>query len=114
MKKISRLIACALILVLSVFMFACTPASLDKAKEKMEKAGYEVSIVEDDKGEGIMYAYKSNEQIMAIMFADNESAKAFYNDSAKMYAFILFDKDSAVLSGRWIYAGTSQAMKDFK
>ena len=84
MKKLIRLASCVLVLVLSVFMLACTPTSLDKAKEKMEKAGYEVSVVAEDEGEGIVYAYKGNEKIMAIMFEDKEDAEEFYNDSVKM------------------------------
>ena len=113
MKKLIRLASCVLVLVLSVFMLACAPASLDKAKEKMEKAGYKVSVVTEDEGEGIVYAYKGNEKIMAIMFEDKEDAEEFYNDSVKMYAFILFDMDNAVLEGKWIYSGTAQAIKDF-
>lgn len=113
MKKLIRLIACTIMLVLAMVMLACTPANLEQAEEKMGKAGYNVNILAEENAEGVLVASKGNERIMAMLFQTKEQAEEFYNNDYKMLAFILYDIDNAVLDGKWIYSGTSQAMKDF-
>ena len=114
MKKLIRLIACTIMLVLAMVMLACTPTNLEKAEEKMGKAGYNVSIIADENAEGVLVASKGNERIMAMLFQTKEQAEEFYNNDYKMLAFILYDIDNAVLDGKWIYSGTAQSIKDFK
>lgn len=115
MKKIIKWISCALVLVLSFALLACTPANLEKAEEKMDKAGYDVSVLADDDSDaGTVFATKGNEKIMAKFFIDEEAAEEFYNNDVKMLAFVAYDIDSAVLDGKWIYAGSAKAIEDFK
>ena len=137
MKKLSLII---LILILLFVFSACTPKTMEKAKNKMEKKGYTVEaylISEDginylnsdskngfvkivipmtEKVDGRLQAYKdpndSHSDGLVALYFDNEiKAINFYNEYQNEYNI---DNDyEFVRSGKWVISGTSQAIKDF-
>ncbi len=125
MKKTIAVIAViALIAVLGVVLFACAPASIEKATTKMTKAGYTVtsySTKDAEDSDGGITAVKANsltdwDGIYAVHFTSNKAAKAYYEklvgeskeDKAEA------KKDNLVQDGKWIYWGSTDAIKAFK
>lgn len=101
-------------------MVACVPGDLAKAEEKMEKAGYSVTVSQGDVAEvlygeevvGFMVATKSEGSgllntktytITAILFENNKAAKAYAEG-----------KEKSVVDGKWVYTGDEEAVKAFK
>ena len=111
--------AVALIAVVACVLFACVPSNLDKAKTKMEDAGYTVIAVEKsyEGFEGGFSATKvsiseGSGQLFAFYFKDSKSAKAAYDkmgDSEKKEK-----SDIIKLKGKWIYIGSEAAIKAFE
>ena len=122
MKKIFGLL---LAICMCLFCVACAPADMGKAKEKMEEAGYKVTVVGETAAELLSGAYavdmmnatKSEggllnleiETVTAILFESSSAAKDYY-DSVKD------DKEedeSCKQSGKWVITGTEEAIKAF-
>ena len=133
MKKIIAIIAViALMAVLGTVLFACVPANADKAKAKLEKAGYTVSVEDIDadmaklaKMDGAqksIEAYKEaekeedSEYVMAILFDSAKNAKAYFNDNKDDIKKMGEDVEDFEYgqSGKWVYGGTKAAVKAFK
>ena len=127
MKKIITIIAViALMAVLGTVLFACVPSNADKAKAKMEKAGYKVEVTDIDAdmaklmgadgAKQALEAYKEAEKeedmeyISAILFDSSKNAKAYYNDNKDKVEKGL----TAAQKGKWVYVGTEAAVKAFK
>lgn len=113
--------------VAAVSLTACVPSTADKAKEKLEKEDYKVVVVTQDtildltEGglqignlEGVMTATKDKEFVSAYYFEKSSDAKDAMEKIKKNSE--KENKDSNVKvkrSGKVIYSGTEQAMKDF-
>ena len=122
MKKFLGLL---LAICMCVFFVACAPSNVDKAKEKMEEAGYKVTVVGESAAEllagvtavNMMNATKSEggllnlqiETVTAILFEDATAAKNYY-DSVKDDQK---ENESCKQSGKWVISGTEEAIKAF-
>ena len=117
MKKFAKLITLVLVLVFAVAIFAgCAPSSAEKAKAKMEKAGYVVVQVNSPVADGDVVATITatrnlKDTVVATWYKDSATAKKYYNDAVKKED----KKDSVIkLSGKCVYVATSEAAaKDF-
>ena len=109
MKKI----ICALLAVLACLSFvACTPTSIEKAKEKMRKEGYNVAAYSNKEAEGCVGGFIAEEKgllnmdmITALLFESSDAAKTFMEQVG--------DSLNAIRDGKWVYWGTEDAIEDF-
>lgn len=100
-------------------LVACAPANLDKAEDKMEDAGYKVTVMEGDAAEllygedvvGMITATKTEGSgllnmktytVTAILFESNKAAKSYAEG-----------KDGVEVSGKWAISGSEEAVKEF-
>lgn len=114
MKKIFRAICMAFVVVLAgVVLTACKPGSVEKAQSKMEKAGYTVVAYEAAKdAEGFVGGFIATKvdvkdgsgTLTAVLFDSKENAEKF----KEVAPF-----ESVVLDGKWVYAGTENAIDAF-
>ena len=111
MKKVVLMIMAA---IMCIGFAACAPTSVDKAKTKMNAAGYTVSAYEEKDAEGLIGGfYAANGGLLGIG-GDNLTAMLF---SSKEYAaeyYAIVDDLGFVLDGKWVYKGTEAAVKEFK
>ena len=138
MKKfLSVILSLALVLALA----GCVPGSADKAKAKLEKKGYEVTVVTEVVNAAIKVANAARslagkdqlplckEAISASLGVDTdkdgkvdkyEDVSAVWFEKAadaKLYYEYSKDEDgktSVVLSGKVVYSGSEAGMKAFK
>ncbi len=127
MKKfIKALVSTLLVAVLAVAFVSCVPAKAEKAKKKLEKADYEVAIIDES------LALRSREvgmgleekDLVAVLMAgkDSEMVTVYFCKTSKAAKKILDkieDEDipdgyKVGRSGKVVYAGTEQAVKDLK
>ena len=99
-----------------VAMAACTPTSIEKAEEKMQKEGYMVLSYDDVESEGFVGGFVATrndgeglldielEMITAVLFETTDAASDFYS---------VANQAGAVLDGKWVYWGTEDAVEDF-
>lgn len=132
MKKAIKVIALVAVLaIIGVVLFACAPGDLDKAKSKMDKAGYEAETYKltdkeidamkaADKYDGqvgYIDAYKESgddgEYLYAMLFTSASKAKSYYNDHKKDINEEDVEDYTVKVSGKWIVAGTKAAVKAF-
>ena len=101
-------------------MVACVPGDLAKAEEKMEKAGYKVTVADGD----LIVALYGEEVVGTVTATKTEGSGAFNtkvysvtailfenNAAAKFYAE---DKEDVEVSGKWVFWGDESAVKAFK
>ena len=127
MKKTFRIITfVAVVLIVACVLFACVPADYNNAVDKMSNAGYSVGAINTTADgsfvgnianafanavaypgmEAGLSAKKDNESVTAYWFDTTDHAKDCYND--------IKENDSSVKrSGKVVYFGTAQGMKDF-
>lgn len=117
----------ALMAALTCFAFAaCAPSNVEKAKAKMEEAGYRVEVSDESAAEllageeavGMIVAIKGEfsltggadvDMISAVLFESSSAAKEYYEehkDEAEEDQIIKRD-------GKWVYAGTEDAVEAF-
>ena len=132
MKKLMKLLSVAVLSLVTCFMlFACAPADADKAKEKMEEAGYTVTVVDGDAAAAMAdgaVAYVNatkldislgsgfdadGEMVSAVLFENSKSAKAYWDDHKDDIEDEEEDGWESKLSGKWIVTGTEEAVKAF-
>ena len=107
MKKIIVAILAALS---CLFLFACVPSNVEKAEEKMEKAGYTVLAYSDKEAEGLVGGFIATkgliggESLTAVLFETVDDAKAFAEEIGS----------KAKRDGKWVYYGTEAAIKAFE
>ncbi len=121
-KSIVKILALSLVAVMiCMTLVACGPNSNpDKAAEALEEAGYTV-ITDENEDEGITtvtaYNMENMEDFIVIMyFEDSGDAKDAWDevkDEAKEYEDV-YDDFVCKKSGKMIYMGTKQAVKDAK
>ena len=97
---------------------ACAPMDVDKAEEKMEKAGYKVTVVDgtlaeiiDENAEASLTAIKSGDMLTAVLFKDFKSANEYYKKAMDEDK----EKGDQVVkkNGKWVFVGTEDAIEDF-
>ena len=126
MKKAIKIIAIVAVLaVVGIVLFACAPTDLDKAKAKMEKAGYATEIKKPDESSkeateegivGVLTAEKvidkeNGEYITALYFKSKEAARKYYEENVekeKTESKIVIE-----LNGQWLIGGTEAAVEAF-
>ena len=108
---------------------ACAPANVDKAKAKMEEAGYTVKVSDEDAAEliageeavGMIVAIDGDidfgdfefdmdvDMLTAVLFETSSAAKDYY-EKHKDEA----EEDQVIKQrGKWVYAGTEDAVEAF-
>ncbi|HHV03228.1 MAG TPA: hypothetical protein GXX64_04865 [Bacteroidales bacterium] len=109
-KRIIAVVALALVVVmLAVTLTACGPSSVDAAKKKMEKKGYNVVAVKNDDGTGAITVTKGIIPVLtAALYKSSSDAKEAYEKLDGK------DYDNLQKIGKWVVFGTEQAIKDFK
>lgn len=124
MKLIKKFSLVAMLLVAILSLAACAPKDPVKAKEKLEEAGYAV-IVDGTVQPGILKlagvdgvssvitATNGEELLQAYYFAEKGQAKDALEALTK-WAEKNGKESNFSRSGKWLYAGTEQAIKDFK
>lgn len=136
MKKTLRLTSVALVLMMLLTLTSCVPADSSKAEEKMEKKDYKVVVVTGTAAElaGKALGVEGlSETMVATKTAKDEDGKDtieivsaywFKEASQAKDAFEKIEADAkkdskdesnfvCKRSGKVIYAGTKQAVKDF-
>lgn len=124
MKKTLRLTSLALVLMMVLTLTSCVPGTSAKAKEKLEKKEYTVvevtgtaattawKLLGVDGVTASITATKSGELVKALYFEKAADAKAAMEKVEKQAKDE--SKDSSIKrSGKVVYFGTEQAMKDF-
>lgn len=129
MRKAFRLSMVALVLAFLFTLVSCVPSTPEKAKEKMEKKDYTVQVVEvkdlgsmlgDDSPAGLetmVIATKGDllngefEMLTAMYFKSSKEAKDAYKEAKEETQD---DEYTVYVSGKIVYTGTKQAVKDFK
>ena len=117
MKKLLSVLLAALT---CLFLVACAPADLDKAEEKLEKAGYDnITVIEGQFAEalkensvGQITVIDKKGMMVAVLFEDAASAKDYYED-LKEEDDDKDDDDVVKKSGKWVVAGNEDIVKDF-
>ena len=121
-----RILDVLTLLVCVVLLVACAPANSDKAKAKMEKAGYTASwVANKEVGEdgqvGYLSATKGNsigslidgvlngDGLVATLYDSSANAKKAYKETQNSEG-----NTSAVLVGKWVVTGSDEALKAFK
>lgn len=128
-KTIIKLLALTLVVVMACAMLvSCGGPNADpeKAKEALEDAGYTVVLntgsglisgaMLPDKLEASLVAYKNGEYIAISYYKDAKDVNEAWDD-AQEEAEKLEDKYEGIVckkSGKMIYIGTEQAVKDAK
>lgn len=131
MRKTLKIVSLiALFAILATVLVACIPNDPAKAEDNLKNAEYTVlSYKEGDIGfdaatvfleiigvknvTAFVTATKGEDGIALIYFADSETAKENYTAIEEYYKEE--DKDAVIKrSGKVIYAGTEQAIKDVK
>lgn len=105
---------------------ACAPANMDKAKAKMEEAGYKVEVSDEATAElvageeavGMIMATKGDfslsagvevDMLSAVLFESSSAAKDYYEEHKDEA-----DEDQVIKQdGKWVYAGTEDAVEAF-
>ncbi len=112
MKKALRLTSLLLVFVALLGLTSCVP-SADKVKEKMEKAGYTVieSPITTKNVDAVFVCTNLKETVTVTYYKEKADAKEAYN------ALKEADKEGKGgygISGKVVYVGTEQAIKDLK
>ena len=125
MKRFLKFLAAVSLTAFALLTSACMPWNLDKAQEKMEKAGYTVTVSREDADkaddcEGCIIAAKSGDGLLGILntdtliafyFEDKEDATEFLADARGLYETIY---GTVKQDGKWVYAGTAAAIEAFE
>lgn len=108
MKKFLLAIVAA---IMCIGMAACAPFTVEKAEEKMQKAGYKVAAYTKDDAEGAVGGFIATKGITditntmtAVLFESTDAATDFYSTMSET---------GAVLDGKWVYWGSEEAVKAF-
>lgn len=128
MKKFTKVLAIVLVVAMSVVMLAaCTPASAEKADDKMTDKGYSaisstaLGVASGEKVESsaaygkdfsVSLSGIKGEWVVAVWYVESADAKTEYEDIKAEYE----EKEGMSFgkSGKCVYYGTKQAVKDFK
>ena len=112
--KLKKVICAVAAAMSCLFLFACTPTSVSKAKEKMREDGYLVIAYTNNDAEDLEGGFTATKNadrlsvdtITALLFDSTKAAKKFMSDYG--------DDFNAIRDGKWVYWGTEDAIEDFK
>ena len=123
--SLKRLFLMALVLVPMFFLASCKPAANpEKAQEALEKKDYIVELYEGEllalspyEGlEAMLMAYNEDEEAIVIYyFETSKDAKEAWDELEDELKEEVEDEEKKIVvkrSGKMIYAGTKQAIKD--
>ncbi|MDR0697130.1 MAG: hypothetical protein LBF68_06355 [Christensenellaceae bacterium] len=128
-KFIVTLITLLIMTVLLSLLVACVPSDPEKAKEKMSDLGYKSAtslfglMNIGDAVDGTYHGVKDSDSLFVIWFKNKDDAKEFEGavqeliDSIKdniLFSAIDTSKYEYKRSGKVVYFGTEQAIKDFQ
>ena len=123
MKKALKLIALSMVLVMAVLaLAACGPNSdPEKAKAALEDKGYEVLLIDEGLTGGLeatlsAFNEDSEDGIYIYYFESADDANDAYDDIEKLFELAKEADEDLELelkkSGKMVYYGTKQAIKD--
>ncbi|MBE5739287.1 MAG: hypothetical protein E7349_00345 [Clostridiales bacterium] len=115
-----KFLAAIFAFVMCLALVACVPADLDKAEDKMEEAGYKVTVMSGDAAE-LLYG----EEVVGLITATKAEGSGILNTKTYTVNAVLFesskaakdyaeDKDDVEVSGKWAISGDEEAIKAFK
>ena len=111
MKKFLLAIVTAM---MCIGMSACAPMSVEKAEEKMQKAGYTVVAYENKEAEGMVGGFVATAGISGLLSGNTMTAVLFDSKDAATDFYSVANQAGAVLDGKWVYWGSEEAIKEFK
>lgn len=124
MKKLRRIFFVCVLALVTLFMVACTPDTVEEAKKKMEKEGYRVVVTkekDEDYGMLAMLQITSKSDPSDITFAyyfdSIASAKRYFgNDDDLNRLNKEFGDDDSLWRrhDRWVLLGSRRAIWDFR
>ena len=115
MKKLVKGLALSLAVAFTaVLLTACVPSNTEKAKAKMEEAGYTVVAYEKADEEGLIGGISATKvsisegsgHITALLFDSSKSAKAYHEKHV--------NNENVAQKGKWVYWGTENAIEAFE
>ena len=111
MKKFLLAIVTA---IMCIGMSACAPSSVEKAEEKMQKAGYTVVAYEKEDAEGFVGGFVATAGLSGLLGGNTMTALLFETTDAASDFYSVANQAGAVLDGKWVYWGSEEAIKEFK
>ena len=97
-----------------VAMAACAPMSVEKAEEKMQKAGYTVVAYEKEDAEGFVGGFVATAGLSGLLGGNTMTALLFETADAASDFYSVANQAGAVLDGKWVYWGSEEAVDAFK
>ena len=96
-----------------VAMAACAPMSIEKAEEKMQKAGYTVVAYEKEDAEGLVGGFVATAGLGGLLSGNTMTALLFETTDAASDFYSVANQAGAVLDGKWVYWGSEEAVDAF-
>ena len=118
MKKLLKLLVASILTVITaVMLFACAPANLDKAENKLKNDGYTIVSSEEVNKDGVVgmvIAYKQDgifdyEYIVAVLYENSTKATEAVNEIEEEFG----SYGNVYQSGKWLIVGDEDAYEDF-
>lgn len=119
MKLLKKLSVLCAVIFAGVMLTACVPSNLDKAKAKMEEAGYSVVAIDksEEEAEGLVGGFIASKialkdgdlGMMALLFDSKSSAKEYYEKWVEED-----DQKEIIQKGKWVYSGTETSIEVFE
>lgn len=112
MKKVLPIISVVLIVVLAaMFLVACGPSTVEKAKENLREAGYVVvgGQREAEGVAGVILATKLTSSMTGVLYSSTSAASADYKKIKEENPNTTVEK-----IGKWVVWGDEAAIKAFK
>ena len=99
--------------IMCIGMAACAPSSVEKAEEKMQKAGYTVVAYEDKETEGLVGGFVATAGLSGLLGGNTMTALLFETTDAASDFYSVVNQAGAVLDGKWVYWGSEEAVDAF-
>ncbi|HQC55094.1 MAG TPA: hypothetical protein PKX91_05160 [Clostridia bacterium] len=112
MKKVLPVISLVLVVVLvAMFLVACGPSTVAKAKENLSEAGYLVAggQREAEGVVGVIIATKLTSSMTGVLYSSTSAANADYKKIKEEHPNTTVEK-----IGKWVVWGDEAAIKAFK
>ena len=111
-----KLIALLVVVFAAFVLVACAPSSYEKAKAKMDDAGYTclggVNKEVGDNGEvATLSGTTIKENFVAVLYDSSSNAKKAFNSAKDAEGKV---PDNLELVGKWVIYGSENAVKAFK
>ena len=100
--------------IMCIGMAACAPSSVEKAEEKMQKAGYTVVAYEKEDAEGLVGGFVATAGLGGLLGGNTMTALLFETKDAATDFYSTVGQVGAVLDGKWVYWGSEEAVDAFK